>query len=90
MVSADGKQVVNLTRSGYTDRSPQWTLGGKAILWASDRQGYRSHGSWGAEYDAYIMYRDREAWTLANMSKDDRAFYEAMKENEKADTTKTK
>ena len=90
VVSADGKQVVNLTRSGYTDRSPQWTLGGKAILWASDRQGYRSHGSWGAEYDAYIMYLDREAWTLANMSKDDRAFYEAMKENEKADTTKTK
>ncbi len=90
VVSADGKQVVNLTRSGYTDQRPSWTLGGKAILWASDRQGYRSHGSWGAEHDAYIMFLDREAWALANMNKDDRAYYQAIKESEKAENKQDK
>lgn len=76
IVSLDGKKVVNLTQSGYTDAMPSWALGGKAILWASDRAGYRSHGSWGAEDDAYLMFLDREAYELATLDKENRALYQ--------------
>ena len=54
LVPADGSQkVVDLTESGYNDGAARWALGGKAIAFASDRAGYRSHGSWGAEQDVY-------------------------------------
>lgn len=86
-VSADGKKVVNLTNSGYTDRAPQWALGGKAIIWSSDRAGYRSHGSWGAENDVYMMFLDKEAYELSKLDKEDRELYKAR---EKADSTDKK
>ena len=52
LVQADGKEVHDLTDSGYSDSNGKWVLGGKAMLFESDRAGYRSHGSWGAEDDA--------------------------------------
>ena len=58
VVKADGKEVHNITDSGYSDSNGKWVLGGKAILFESDRAGYRSHGSWGAEEDAYLMFHD--------------------------------
>ncbi len=76
VASIDGKKVINLTNSGYSDESPYWALGGKAIIWASDRAGYRSHGSWGAEDDVYIMYLDKEAYELSRLNKEDRLLYE--------------
>ena len=89
IVSADGKQVIDLTNSGYSDGAPQWALGGKAIVWSSDRAGYRSHGSWGAEHDAYLMFLDRKAYELAQLNKEDRALYEE-REKLHADSTAPK
>ena len=86
VASVDGKKVVNLTNSGYSDGHPRWALGGKAIVWHSDRAGYRSHGSWGAERDGYVMFLDREAWELAQMNKEDRGLYE-MRQKAVADST---
>ena len=63
LVPADGSQkITNLTNSGYNDNNGRWVLGGKAMLFMSDRAGYRSHGSWGAEDDAYIMFFDLDAY----------------------------
>lgn len=86
VVSVDGKKIVNLTNSGYSDSNPHWALGGKAVVWSSDRAGYRSHGSWGSERDGYLMFLDREAWKLSNLNKEDRALYE---ERQKADVDTT-
>ncbi len=90
IVSADGKELHNITRSGYADGNPHWALNGKAVTFTSDRAGYRSHGSWGAERDGYVVFLDREAFALANMSKEDRKLYEDRKKELAADTTKTK
>ena len=38
----------------------------------SDRAGYRSHGSWGAESDAYLMFFDLDAYDRFRMSKEER------------------
>ena len=89
LVPASGKgDVVNLTNSGYNDTNARWVLGGKAMLFQSDRAGYRSHGSWGAEDDAYIMFFDLDAYERFRMNKEERALYDEAKKAEPADTTK--
>ena len=82
LVKADGKgEIHNLTESGYNDAAARWVLDGKAMIWSSDRAGYRSHGSWGAHRDQYIMFFDEAAYEKFKMSKEELALYE---ESEKA------
>ena len=90
LVKADGKEVHNLTNSGYNDGNAKWVLGGKAMLFESDRAGYRSHGSWGAEDDAYLMFFDLDAYNNFNMSKEELELAKANKEEKekKADEKK--
>lgn len=94
LVKADGSgEMTNLTQSGYTDSNAKWVLDGKAMIWGSDRAGYRSHGSWGAEADIYIMFFDAEAFDEFNLSKEERELAEAMKkdaEKEKDESDKDK
>lgn len=86
LVKADGSgEMTNLTESGYNDSNPKWVLDGKAMIWASDRAGYRSHGSWGTEGDTYIMFFDQEAYDRFRLSKEELALQE---EQEKADKEK--
>ncbi len=89
LVKADGSgETHNLTESGYTDGNAKWVLDGKAMIWFSDRAGYRSHGSWGAQNDVYMMFFDVEAYEKFRMSEEELALYEekTKEENEqKAD-----
>lgn len=95
LLSADGKgKMVNLTESGYSDGRAKWALGGKAMIWTSDRAGYRSHGSWGSEDDTYIMFFDAEAYDRFLMNKEDTALLEeaeksAKEAKDKANKAKT-
>ena len=82
LVKADGSgEVTNLTESGYTDSNPRFAQDGKALIWFSDRAGYRSHGSWGAYMDAYIMFFDIDAYDKFQMNKEELGL---LKEQEKA------
>lgn len=91
MLKADGKgEMVNLTESGYSDSNAKWVLGGKAMIWNSDRAGYRSHGSWGSEDDTYIMFFDVDAYNRFLMSKEDIALLEEAEKAEKAEKEKAK
>jgi len=84
LVKADGSgEMTNLTRSGYSDDSPKWVLDGKAMIWTSDRSGFRSHGSWGAESDVYIMFFDDEAYDNWRLSKEERELAESRKDADK-------
>lgn len=85
LVKADGSEIHNVTQSGYNDANAKWVLGGKAIIFGSDRAGYRSHGSWGAEDDIYIMFFDLDAYEKFRMTKEETALLdEAEKEQKKA------
>jgi len=87
LLNADGKgEMHDLTESGYSDGNPKWVLDGKAMIWQSDRAGYRSHGSWGSESDEYIMFFDLSAYEKFRMNKEDLALLE---EKEKADKEKS-
>ena len=87
LVDASGKKApFNLTQSGYNDNGAKWVLKGKAMLFFSDRAGYRSHGSWGAESDAYLMFFDLDAYDRFRMSKEEREMLnEAEKDKKKED-----
>ena len=77
LINASGNgEMYDLTKSGYTDSNAKWVLDGKAMIWFSDRAGYRSHGSWGAESDVYIMFFDLEAYEKFRMSEEELALYE--------------
>lgn len=96
LVDASGKkEPVNLTNSGYNEGSARWALGGKAMLFQSDRAGYRSHGSWGAEDDIYIMFFDLDAYDHFRMTKEeqeiaDKNDKEKKKEEEKKEKAEEK
>ena len=93
LVNASGNgEIHNLTQSGYNDGNAKWVLDGKAMIWESDRAGYRSHGSWGAHGDIYIMFFDLEAYERFLMSKEELALLEEAekaKENNKKDEDKS-
>lgn len=92
LVNASGNgEIHNLTQSGYNDGNAKWVLDGKAMIWESDRAGYRSHGSWGAHADIYIMFFDLEAYERFLMSKEELALVEEAEkkpEDKKEETGK--
>ncbi len=82
LVRASGGEPINLTESGFHDGSPTWILGGKAMLWLSNRDGLHSLAMSGwDETDAYAMFFTREAWDRFNLSEED---YKLLKEAEEA------
>ena len=84
LIPADGKgEIVNLTQSGYGESNGQWVLDGKAMLWRSERAGYRSHGSWGADADVYIMFFDSDAYHRFLMNKEETAIRNGVDEKAK-------
>ena len=83
LIDIEKGEVTNLTRSGYSDSNFRWVLGGKAMCFESDKYGYRSHGSWGAETDVYIMFFDGKAYTRFARSKEEKEI-EKMLLGEKA------
>lgn len=60
------------------------------MVFMSDRAGYRSHGSWGAEDDAYIMFFDLDAYERFRMNKEERALYDEAHKKDAADTVAQK
>ena len=91
-------EITDLTESGYSDGSFRWALKGKAMTWTSDKAGYRSHGSWGAERDIYIMFfdgkryaefmKDKEDKDIADMMKTEKEEKKEAKDSAKVDSKK--
>jgi Tol biopolymer transport system component len=95
LIQADGKgKVVNLTESGFNDNRPKWILGGKAMLWFSNRDGLKAVAqSGGTQSDAYALFFTQEAWDRFRLSKEEAALLKEMeekKDKEKADAAKEK
>lgn len=84
LVNASGNgEIHNLTQSGYNDGNAKWVLGGKAMIYGSDKAGFRSHGGWGAEDDAYIMFFDLDAYDNFRKTKEEVALQEEAEKAEK-------
>ncbi len=87
LVRADGKSTaVNLTRSGFNDSRARWIMGGKAMLWFSNRDGLKAVAqSGGAQSDAYAMFFTQDAWDRYRLTKEEFALVkEAEDKKDKA------
>ncbi|MDO4881044.1 MAG: S41 family peptidase [Capnocytophaga sp.] len=78
-----GKEIFNITDSGYFDNNPHWALDGDAIIWNSERYGMRNHASWGSMSDVMIVFLNREAFDKYNMNKEDFELYTEAQKKEK-------
>ena len=95
LIDVESGEITDLTESGYSDGGFRWALGGKAMTWTSDKAGYRSHGSWGAERDIYIMFfdgkrymdflRDKEDREIADLTKTEKEEKKEKKDSVKAE-----
>jgi len=93
IIAADGKgKPINLTESGFNDSRAKWIMGGKGMLWFSNRDGLKSVAqSGGAQSDVYAMFFTQEAFDRYKLNKEDAALLKEMEDNKaKADTTKKK
>ena len=93
LVQADGKgKIINLTESGFNDRFAKWVMGGKAMIWFSNRDGLRSVAqSGGSQSDVYALFFTQDGWDKFRLSKEDAILLKEMDENKsKADTAKKK
>ncbi len=82
-IDVNNGRVANLTESGYTDGSFHWAMDGKAMIWLSDKAGYRSHGSWGSQDDIYVMFFDAKLWNSFNKDKEGEALAKLMAPDDK-------
>ena len=86
LVSAAGDgEIVNLTQSGYGDWQPKWMKDGKLMIWFSDRDGQKNHGSWGGEADVYGMFFTQEEYDKFKLPKADYALLEEDEKEKKDD-----
>ena len=80
LVSAEGgKDIINLTNSGYMSGYPHFALDGNAILFTTERYGMRAHASWGSLNDAMLVFLNQDAYDKYCLNKED---YELRKELE--------
>lgn len=85
VVSAQGGAITNITQSAYASSSPQWVLGGNAIMFANERYGMRNHASWGTEEDVFLAFTNQDAYDRFRLSEED---YKQLKEMEDANKKK--
>ncbi len=93
LIAADGKsKIVNLTQSGFNDNYPKWMMGGKMMLWFTDRDGLKSRANnGGTQTDVYALFFTKDAYDRFKLSLEDEALLkEKEDEADKADTTKKK
>jgi len=90
LMKADGTgERKNLTQSGFFDGGAQWALGGKALLWVTDRDGKKPLALQGArEVDVYAMFFDQDTYDRYKLSKDDFTLLKEKEDKEKEDAKK--
>ena len=77
----------DVTQSGFYDGGQQWALDGKALLWASDREGKKPLAYQGArEVDIYALFFDKDTYDRFKLSKDEYSLLKEKEDKEKKDT----
>ena len=90
IVKADGSgKRVNLTESGFNDDKAKWAMGGRALLWLTDRDGKKPLAFQGArEVDVYAMFFDQAVYDTFRLNKEDYSLMKEMEDKDKAEKNK--
>lgn len=92
LIKADGSGAIeHPIRSGFGQGNPKWAFDGKAMVWASAREGRKSLAMQGSrEVDIYAGFFDQELYDRFKLNKADFDLLKEKEEKEKKDTAKTK
>jgi Tol biopolymer transport system component/C-terminal processing protease CtpA/Prc len=93
LISSDGKgKITNLTENGFNDGNPKWAMGGKMLLYDTDRDGLRAKAnSGGSQSDIYALFLNQESWDKFRLNKEEYALIKEQDEKTaKADSGKNK
>ncbi len=91
LVPTDGKgKVTNITESGFADNDAKWVMGGKAMIWQSNRDGLKSVAQSGSKQtDVYAMFFTQDAFDKFKLSKEDASLLKEIEDiKNKVDTSK--
>lgn len=83
-------KMINLTESGYSDSNAKWSLKGNAMIWHTDRRGYRSHGSWGSQSDVYVQFFNQKTFDEFKLSKEEKELIKEEEEKAKKEESEEK
>lgn len=90
LVNASGKEKpINLTKSGYGNGMPKFAMNGEMVYYSTDKNGMRSHGSWGSQNDVEAVFLTEEAYQKFKLNKEDFELWKEEQEEVEKDTTKT-
>ncbi|WP_299335387.1 S41 family peptidase [uncultured Psychroserpens sp.] len=87
ILKADGTgELINVSKSGFSDFSPQWSLDGSILYWASDRNGMHSVAKTGpSQLDVYGVFLTQKAFDKFKLNKDEFSFMVDEKTDDKKD-----
>ncbi|MCB9193693.1 MAG: PD40 domain-containing protein [Flavobacteriales bacterium] len=88
LVSVDGGEIVDMTRSGYGGQHPTWVKDGEAMLFFSSRDGLKNHASWGSTSDVYATFLTRKAFDRFQLSKEEADLLKEKEDKEKEEQGK--
>jgi C-terminal processing protease CtpA/Prc len=81
---------INLSESGYSNQQPKFGMNGEMVYWSSDKEGYRSHGSWGSESDVYAIFLTENAQKKFQLNKAEYALWKEQEDAKDKDKDKNK
>ncbi len=74
MLDASAKAPpINISNSGYNDKMPMFSAGGKVVVWASGRDGLRTADANAAQHDFYAAFLTRELYDSFKLARDPQA-----------------
>lgn len=84
IIKADGTgELINVSKSGFSDFTPKWSLDGSILYWASDRNGMHSVAKTGpTQLDVYGVFLTQKAYDKFKLNKDEFTFVIDDKEDE--------
>lgn len=86
LVNASGKESpIDLSKSGYSNSRPKFGMKGEVIYWASDKEGYKNHASWGTQSDVFALFLTRDAYSRFTMNEADYALWKESEEEKDKD-----
>jgi Tol biopolymer transport system component len=85
LLNVTSKEIINLTNSGYASGLAKFAMDGEMVYCEYDKQGFRSHGSWGSQSDVYAIFLTLNAYNKFTMSKSDYELWKEDQEEEKDD-----
>ena len=84
LVDVTGKtKTLNLTESGYGSSMPKFAMDGQMVYYSTDKYGFRSHGSWGAQSDIEAVFLTKDAYYRFTLSEEDYKNWKAEAEEAK-------